>query len=135
VCHAGWPPHQRIGHIALKNIDHTPAAGHLMSEDGGGTLVRGASHFARPHGNAVTHATCRKLQPQVSPVGIKCWLVEPLLTVHLLEHSFPRVTHFEPKHFVSVYRSVRPNERARDPALNFSNAIDGRYAHRRSFLN
>ena len=31
----------------------------------------------------------------------------PLLTVHLLEHSFPRVTHFEPKHFVSVYRAAR----------------------------
>jgi hypothetical protein len=27
------------------------------------------------------------------------------------------------------------NKCARDPALNFSNAIDGRYAHRRNFLN
>ena len=52
--HTKWPPHQRIGHIALKNIDHTLAAGHLMSEDGGRTLVRGPT-ISRVHTEMPSH--------------------------------------------------------------------------------
>jgi hypothetical protein len=71
MCHAGRSLHQWIDYVALKNIRHALAAGYFMGKDGGGTLIRRASHFARPHGNAVAHATRHKLEPQVSIVGVK----------------------------------------------------------------
>ena len=29
-----------------------------------------------------------------------------MLTIDLLEHAYPRVTHYEPRHYVSVYRAA-----------------------------
>src|SRR5262245_38026506 len=85
MCHTARSLHQLIGHVALKNIRHALAAGYFMGKDGGGTFIRRASHFARPHGNAVAHAARHKLEPQVSPVGVKCWLVETRLAVEAVE--------------------------------------------------
>ena len=85
MCHAGWPPHRRIGHIALKNIGQTLTAGRLMSEDGGRTLARGPTHFACPHRNAVAHAARHELEPQVSPIGLTQRVVEVRLTVEVVE--------------------------------------------------
>ena len=31
---------------------------------------------------------------------------QPLLTIHLLEHGYPRVDHYERWHYVSIYRAA-----------------------------
>src|SRR4029078_2711985 len=81
--HVGRSSHQRMAYLILKDIRHALTAGCLMGKDGGGTLIRGAGHFARPHGNAVAHAACHELKPKVSPIGngkrVKPWLaIEPV---------------------------------------------------------
>jgi hypothetical protein len=71
--------------MALKNVRHALAAGYLMGEDGGRTLVRAASHFARPHRNAVAHAARSKLEPKVGPIMVTQRLVKPWLVVEVVE--------------------------------------------------
>src|SRR5215831_14821756 len=83
--HSRCSLHQRIDYMALKNVGHALATGYLMGQDGGGTFVRRASHFARPHGNAVAHAARHKLEPEVSPIGFAWQLVKPRLAVETVE--------------------------------------------------
>src|SRR5262249_37186998 len=68
-----------------KNVRHAMAAGDLVGEDRRGTLVRRASHFACPHGNAVAHAARHELKPKVSPIGWRWRFVEPRLVVEAVQ--------------------------------------------------
>ncbi|MGB8106756.1 MAG: hypothetical protein WCF47_21030, partial [Pseudolabrys sp.] len=78
--------HQRIGDVAvLKNICHALAAGQLMSKDSGRTLAHGSTHFARPYGDAIAHATRHELKPKVSPIGFTQRVVEARLTIDVVE--------------------------------------------------
>src|SRR5215813_10265835 len=83
--HSRCSLHQRIDYMALKNVGHALATGYLMGQDGGGTFVCRASHFAHPHGNAVAHAARHKLEPKVSPIGCTWQLMKPRLAVETVE--------------------------------------------------
>ena len=47
-----------------------------------------------------------KIQRRIARAFVESNGAPLLTTIHLLEHSFPRVTHYESKHFVSVYRAA-----------------------------
>ena len=45
---------------------------------------------------------------------------QPLLTIHLLEHGYPRVDHYERWHYVSIYRAAsKVAERVGGPGRAF----------------
>jgi hypothetical protein len=85
VCHAGRPPHQRIGYAVLKNVRHALRAGYLMSKDRGRTFTFGATHFAPPYADSFTQTARRVFEPQVIPVGCTERIVESRLTVEAIE--------------------------------------------------